>query len=227
MATWKLSPQYKKSAVERQFWYKDGKVIIREEGYRWGTFSVESDVRPLTDDELKNEDGYELSCIENDECWELWDLTDGCWADSEAGRNCTEEDLEEFNTAWEDDTYEAVESLGWQQDDTEYFYYGPLELTNQDTGEVFQGEPDENISVGGVPIAPTAVMEEALEEMIDKEPEVTDWFPVGINPVRNGTYQVTSSETPNWPFPSYAQWDGNQWSDEHVALWRGLTKESE
>ena len=219
MATWKLSPQYKKSAVERQFWYKDDKVIIREEGYRWGTFSVESDERPLSDIELKNEDGYELSCIDNDECWELWDLTDGCWADSEAGRNCTEEDLEEFNTAWDEDTYEAVEALGWMQDDTEYYYYGPLELTNQDTGEVFQGEPDENISLGGVPIAP-------VEEIVDEEPEVTDWFPVSINPVRNGTYQIMSSATPNWPFPSYAQWDGNQWSDEHVELWRGLAKES-
>jgi hypothetical protein len=219
MATWKLSPQYKKSAVERQFWYKDDKVIIREEGYRWGTFSVESEERPLSDIELKNEDGYELSCIDNDECWELWDLTDGCWADTEAGRNCADEDLEEFNTAWDEDTYEAVEALGWMQDDTEYYYYGPLELTNQDTGEVFQGEPDENISLGGVPIAP-------VEEIVDEEPEVTDWFPVSINPVRNGTYQIMSSATPNWPFPSYAQWDGNQWSDEHVELWRGLAKES-
>jgi hypothetical protein len=226
MATWKLSPQYKKSAVERQYWYKDGKTIIREEGYRWGTFSVESDERPLSDAELKNEDGYELSCIDNDECWELWDLTDGCWADTEAGRDCTEEDLEEFNTAWDEDTYEAVEALGWMCDDTEYYYYGPLELTNQDTGEVFQGEPDENISVGGVPIAPVEVMEEALEEMTIDEPEVTDWFPVSVNPVRNGTYQITSNVSPNWPFPTYAQWDGTQWTDEHVAQWRGLVKES-
>jgi hypothetical protein len=219
MTTWKLSPQYKKSAVERQFWYKDSKVIIREEGYRWGTFSVESDERPLTDEELKNEDGYELSCIENDECWELWDLIDGCWADTEAGRNCTDTDLEEFNTAWDEDTYEAVEALGWMLDDTEYHYYGPLELTNQDTGEVFQGEPDKNISVGGVPI-------KSVEEIVVEEPEVTDWFSVNINPVRNGTYQITSSVTPNWPFPTYAQWDGNQWSNEHVVLWRGLIKET-
>jgi hypothetical protein len=224
MTTWKLSPQYKKSAVERQFWYKDGKVIIREEGYRWGTFSVESDERPLTDEDLKNEDGYELSCIENDECWELWDLTDGCWADTEAGRDCTEEDLEEFNTAWDEDTYEAVEALGWMCDDTEYYYYGPLELTNQDTGEVFLGEPEENVSVGGVPIHVTNT--DNPIDFPEPEPEVTDWFSVNINPVRNGTYQITSSVTPNWPFPTYAQWDGNQWTDEHVVLWRGLVKET-
>jgi hypothetical protein len=27
MAVWKLSPQYKKSAVEQMFFYNDGKVI--------------------------------------------------------------------------------------------------------------------------------------------------------------------------------------------------------
>ena len=130
-----------------------------------------------------------------------------------------------FITAWDEDTYEAVEALGWMCDDTEYYYYGPLELTNQDTGEVFQGEPDENITVGGVPIAPTEVIEEDLEMIID-EPEVTDWIPVSVNPVRNGTYQITSSANPNWPFPTYAQWDGNQWTDSHVVLWRGLVKET-
>ena len=47
MATWKLSTYWKKSAIERQIWTKGDKVIIREEGYRWGTFYVESDERPL------------------------------------------------------------------------------------------------------------------------------------------------------------------------------------
>ncbi len=145
MATWKLSPLYKKSAVEKQFWYKEGKVIIREEGYRWGTFYVESDTRPLTNAELKNDDGYQLGCIDNDECWELDNLDDGCWADSTAGNdNTTDEDIEEFEEAWEEDFFEGAEALGWSNDDTEYWYYGPLELTNEDTGEVFSGE-DENL----------------------------------------------------------------------------------
>ena len=46
MATWTLKTLYKKSAYERQHWYKDGKEIIREEGYRWGTFYCESDEQP-------------------------------------------------------------------------------------------------------------------------------------------------------------------------------------
>jgi len=220
MATWSLSPQYKKSAVEKMFFYKEGKVITIEQGFRWATFKVESDERPLTDTELRNEDGYELSYIDNDESWEMWDMVDGCWCDIEAGNdNATEADVEEFTTAWEEDSYEAVESLGWYQDDTEYFYFGPLALTNEDTGEEFLGEPEDNVSVSGVPITDTAT------EELDEEPKVTEWFPVSINPVRQGTYQITSSASPNWPFPTYAQWDGNQWTDEHVASWRGLAED--
>ena len=79
MATWKLSTYWKKSSIERQIWVKDDKVIIREEGYRWGTFYVQSDERPLTDEELINEHGYELGCLDNDECWELDNLDDGCY----------------------------------------------------------------------------------------------------------------------------------------------------
>lgn len=140
MATWKLSTYWKKSSIERQIWVKDDKVIIREEGYRWGTFFVQSDERPLTDRELINDHGYELGCLDNDECWELESLDDGCWADTEAGRNCTEEDLEAFEEAWEENSYEGVEELGWSNDDTEFEFQGPLVLTNEDTGEEFNGE---------------------------------------------------------------------------------------
>ena len=145
MATWKLSPLWKKNAVEKQFWYKDGKLIIREEGYRWGTFYVDSDTRPLTNAELKNDHGYELCCIDNDECWELDSLDDGCWVEYTAGNDeTTDEDIEEFEEAWDEDFFEGAEAAGWSNDDTEYWYYGPLELTNEDTGEVFNGD-DENL----------------------------------------------------------------------------------
>jgi len=77
MATWVLTTKTKKNAVEKQFWYKDGRVIIREEGYRWGKFYCESDERPDVD--LANPDGYELGDSEYD--WELDSLDDGCWAE--------------------------------------------------------------------------------------------------------------------------------------------------
>jgi hypothetical protein len=239
MATWNLSPQYKKSAVEKMFFYKDGKVITVEQGFRWANFKVESDERPLTDEELKNEDGYELGCIDNDESWEMWDMNDGCWLDIEAGNDkTTAEDVEEFEVAWEEDSYCGVEELGWSNDDTEYYYYGPLELTNEDTGEVFKGEPDEEISVGGVPVTQDNwnPMTDGLEALVSAvseleeqfgsadDPEVTEWYPASINPVREGSYEImTSTEANAWPFPTMATWDGKKWSIE-IAQWRGLTE---
>lgn len=179
MATWKLSTEWKKSSIERQFWRKDDKVIIREEGYRWGTFYVESDERPLTDNELINEDGYELGCIDNDECWELESLDDGCWADTEAGRNCTEEDLEEFNEAWDENSYEGVEELGWYNDDTEFEFQGNLVLTNEDTGEVFKG---------------SEMTKSEVTESVERKPLSTTAAWPFSNPLAN------TVETAKWPF---------------------------
>jgi hypothetical protein len=145
MATWNLSPQHKKSAVEKMFFYKDGSCITIEQGFRWANFTVESDEQPLTDDELKNADGYELGCIDNDECWEMQDMSDGCWIEIEAeGSSVTDKELANFEAAWETDGYSGVEDLGWSNDETEYYYYGPLELTNEDTGEVFRGSNEDN-----------------------------------------------------------------------------------
>ena len=242
MTTWSLSPQYKKSAVEKMFFYKDGKCITIEQGFRWATFKVESDERPLTDEELQNEDGYELGCIDNDECWEMWDMIDGCWADIQGDNDrTTSTDVEEFEEAWGEDGYEGVEALGWSQDDTEYYYHGPLELTNESTGEVFKGEPDE-------PVTSETVKEfvegyaDVIENMSDEEWDdlgkedekspYTEWFPASIDPVRPGTYQVLDCEQEvSWPFQSNiiaGTWDGTAW-DVSVSItvvkWRGLAND--
>ena len=217
MATWKLSPQNKKSAVEQMFFYNAGKVIIVEQGWRWGTFTVESDERPLTDSELVNAEGYELGCIDNDECWELSEMTDGCWLDVTAGRNATEQDVTAFEQAWEEDGYDGVEELGWSNDDTEYYYTGPLELTNENTGQVFLGSA----------VEPQEHTEQQLMAELDKliaampEPAVTDWFPADVKPAHKGNYQAITAAEPMWPFPTMVAWNGRQWS-EAVKEWRGL-----
>lgn len=137
MAVWKITNRHKKNAVERQIWVKDGKVIIREEGFRWGIWSCDSEEQPNID--LDNPDGYELMATDYD--WEMEEMIDGCWAETTVGNeDTTDEDLEEFETAWEEDSYEAVEELGWINDDTEHWIYGPLQLTNEDTGEEFVGD---------------------------------------------------------------------------------------
>ena len=124
MTTWALTTKTKKNAVEKQFWYKDGRVIIREEGYRWGKFYCESDERPDVD--LVNPDGYELGDSEYD--WELDHLDDGCWADWTYPDDMTEEEQQAIEAAWEEDFYDGMEALGWSNDDTEYWFYGELEL---------------------------------------------------------------------------------------------------
>jgi len=136
MAIWILKTLHKKNAVEKQFWYKDGKVIIREEGYRWGEFYCENDEQPEID--LNNADGYNLS--ESDYDWELTSLDDGCWADWTFPEDMTEEEQAEIESAWEEEYFEGMEELGWSQDDTEYILQGPLELSDEDGTVIAQGE---------------------------------------------------------------------------------------
>lgn len=72
---------------------------------------------------------------------------------------------------------------------------------------------------------PFATAESIAEEI---EPEVTEWYPASINPVRNGTYQVVvTEEDVNWPFPGNVidgTWNGTAW-DVAVVKWRGLASE--
>ena len=218
MAIWKLSPQHKKSAVEKMFFYNGSKAIIVEQGWRWGTFTVESNERPLTDLELVNEDGYELGCIDNDECWDLYEMTDGCWLNIDAGRAATEGDVTAFEKAWEEDGYDGVEELGWSNDDTEYYYHGPLELTNEDTGQVFRGDTVETR---------TQTEQQLIAELDPDEPVVTNWFPITVDPVHVGNYQITETKYPNWPFPKCATWDGKSWSESDIMSWRGLANKPE
>jgi len=128
MKTWKLSTASKKNAVEKQFWTKEGVIITREEGYRWGTFYCESDEQP--DIDLDNEDGYLLTNSEYD--WELDCLDDGCWVDWDFPEDMSEEEQERIQELCEEDFIEGLESDGWINDDTEYWFYGPLELEEID-----------------------------------------------------------------------------------------------
>jgi hypothetical protein len=138
MATWTIKTLHKKSAVEKQFWYKDGTTIIRYEGYRWCEFYCESDEKPVID--LANPDGYNLS--DSDYDWELVSMDDGCWAEWEYPDSVPEEEQEEIENAWEEDFFEGMEELGWCNDDTEYILQGPLELSDEDGNVVESGNTD-------------------------------------------------------------------------------------
>jgi hypothetical protein len=122
-----------------------------------------------------NDDGYELGGIDEDNSWEMEEMTDGCWADTEAGNDeTTDEDLEEFNEAWDENSFEGVEELGWSNQDTEYWYHGPLVLTNEDTGEEFTADSEELIE---------------SESLVD-------------NTLSTEKTTVSTGGVPEWPFPT-------------------------
>jgi hypothetical protein len=111
-----------------------------------------------------------------------------------------------------------MEALGWSNDDTEYHFQGPLKLVNRDTGEEFL-VLDENFNI---------IPEEEWDPAagLDKiSLPLTEWFPSDVNPVREGRYIVSDNKIPHWPFPVYAEWDGQKWSDDSIAQWRGLAED--
>lgn len=136
MAIWKITNATKKNAVERQFWIKDGVTIIKEEGFRWGIWSCESDEQPDVD--LDNSDGYEL--MSTDYEWEMEEMIDGSWVDWTFPEDMDEEEQERIQELWDEDSFDGLEGDGWINDETEHWIYGPIKLTNEDTGEEFESE---------------------------------------------------------------------------------------
>lgn len=138
MATWKITNYHKKNAVERQFWIKDGVTVIKDEGFRWGTWTCESDERP--DIDLANPDGYDVFSSDLD--WEMQDMNDGSWVEWSWPDDMPEQERERVQALWDDDWYEGMEDDGWSNDETEHWIYGPIELTNMDTGESWNGDTE-------------------------------------------------------------------------------------
>lgn len=135
MAIWKITNKHKKSAVEKQFWVKDNVTVVKEEGFRWGIWSCESDEKPNVD--LDNPDGYDLMSTDYD--WEMEEMIDGCWVDWTFPDDMDEEEQEHIQALWDEDSFEGMESDGWINDETEHWIQGPIKLTNEETGEEFNG----------------------------------------------------------------------------------------
>jgi hypothetical protein len=216
MAKWELTAEQKKSAIEVQLWFKNGEIIRKTEGYRWGTFTCESDDRP--DIDLVNKDNdYRVDDDFND--WELDELNDGCWTDWEFPATMAKEEQQRLIDLWNDQWYEGLEGEGWSQDECEFYFNGPMKLTNLDTGEEWSGSVDPAVVVHTIDL-PTVI-----------EPAVTEWFPATVNPVHKGIYECEMSVIDAWPFPNWKMltWTGKAWKEdgnsikETVKQWRGLT----
>ena len=131
---YEISTTHKKCVTEVETWTKDGETLKHSIGWRWGSVTVDdepdlSDYDPETDEiDVYGEWGAELiSC------------DDGCWEDWEYPESWTEEDIEKFQEAWEEEWHQAPLDLGWREDDTALYFSGPLEVKEIEEEEDEEG----------------------------------------------------------------------------------------
>jgi hypothetical protein len=134
MAIWTISPRYKKSVIERTYYFKDGKTLCREEGWRWATFSGEFDEQPNVD--LENDSDLDIAAEDG---WDLDEMDDGCWLDWSFPEDMSDEEQEQILNVW-DEEYDLT-SLGWTQDEYECWFTGPLVMTDED-GNKYTSDTD-------------------------------------------------------------------------------------
>lgn len=133
MATWTVSTTEKKSCEEREIWTKDGKTIVRTNGFRWGTFTVETtDDNPPEGITEANKEGIDMYSHSGDNIDSIsLDSMDDGWSGDYEFCGMDEESKQAISDAIDeaDDYYEYLEENGWMLDDAEAWLYGPLEIT--------------------------------------------------------------------------------------------------
>lgn len=112
MATWQIEPTWKKSLRERMHYHKDGKTIIIETGWRWGSFTIETedDTPPVL------EEGVDLFDCEYEV--EMQETSDGCWEEREF-YGFTDEEQEVMEEWLDENSWLDLEEAGWDQGDCE------------------------------------------------------------------------------------------------------------
>lgn len=107
MFTWQVTPNYKKSTIEREYWTKDGNTFMYEIGWRWGKFLVFTE----TDEKPTLEPGVDIYNCDYDS--ELVETDDGCWDDYDYD-DCDEETEEWLRTFFEEgNSPHELEEHGW------------------------------------------------------------------------------------------------------------------
>jgi hypothetical protein len=160
MATWTVSTHYKKSCQEVEHWVRregKGRITVTN-GFRWGTWTVEtSDDNPPEFEftEVPGGDGKKdsinmLDCeINNIENVELVSMDDGgCWYDIDVTDLDEEEQAEIEDFIEENNIYELEEREdAWYQDETEWWIWGPIEITNEagETVRIICADADGNV----------------------------------------------------------------------------------
>jgi hypothetical protein len=112
MALWSIKPTWKKSIIERCYFYKDNNTFMVETGWRWGEFTCETE----GDSEPDITSGTDLYNCDYDV--EMVELNDGCWEETDTF-GCDEETTQWLEEFLEENSYLDLEEHGWTQGDTE------------------------------------------------------------------------------------------------------------
>lgn len=129
----------KKSTIEIETWAHEkdfNKSFTKELGWRSGSFKVRMLKDEMEEIPKDSEDNqfYPYS-YDDSELIETWD---GCWEDFNFSESTiTEEEQAQIEGAWQEESYEGLENLGYQQVETDVILVGPLEfeLDEDDEGD--------------------------------------------------------------------------------------------
>ena len=120
---YRVGPLEKKSVTEIESWEKDGELIKHSIGWRWA-YVIMNEKPDLSDYNPNTEeiDAYEWDC-------ELDSCDDSCWEEWEYPESWTDEDIKKFEEDWAENFHDAVLELGFNEQDTELWFTGPIEIT--------------------------------------------------------------------------------------------------
>jgi hypothetical protein len=106
MARWKITPTWKKSVIERQYWDKDDMSLMHEIGWRWGEFFIETE----GDDPPDLGPGVDMFDCGYD-C-DDWSTDDGCWEETDLD-DMTDLQREAVELFLEENSVFDLEEDGW------------------------------------------------------------------------------------------------------------------
>lgn len=120
---YKVNPVNKKSVTEIERWTKDGETLTHSIGWRWGAV-ICNEAPDLSEYDPNSQ---QIEVYDEWDC-ELDSCEDGVWEDWEYPESWSEEEIEEFQEAWDEDWHDAPLNLGFEEQDGELWFSGLLEV---------------------------------------------------------------------------------------------------
>ena len=128
MPIWRLEPGEENRVTELQSWIKGSEKLTRKELFAHSSFLSDSPEKPNID--LDNPNGFEVTS--NVANWSMEGLDsrpNGPWITWVFPASMTNEEKNRISGLIDIEMYSALEQDGWIFEKTEYWFYGPLVLT--------------------------------------------------------------------------------------------------